>query len=336
MKTILTLSATLFLETLLIQGCAKRAEEGVVFIEDGKLRVTEAYTRNAVLLSSKIMELSGKPIAEPKFKSWANSMAFRSIPSLLGSKLIEEEMDARGIKATPESDKKILAAHSKRMRARGASKEELAEKFGDLKDFYLKQFDFESRKAVFLQQLEDEIVLEDAVVDAVYKHNAEKRAEEDGLYKAAFAKAAQAEAKLKEGVNWEDVAKEFNEDGLLVEEYKDNWKEWESIPKTGPYIPENVGVAVRQLKEGEWTEPLETDDGLLIVKVLKIDDLNIDCARINFRLPFFTETPEKPELKEQLKKEMLQEKLEDLIRELHEKHTFTYPMGTNITYEIFK
>ena len=337
MKTTFGIALDLLVCAALLTGCGPHDPlEKVVFIEDGDFKVTAAETRDAVLLTKAINTFSGRPVKEKQFVKWANSTAFKLIPGLLAKKLLKEEFDAKGVKATPESDQKILAAHNRFMRKRAKSKEELARSFGDLEAFYLRQFDFESRKAAFLDSIEKTSVPTDAQVDERFRLNRERREREEAAQKQAAQKAQEAWEKLNAGESWEEVAKRYNEDPLLSTDYKDNWKMWESIPRTGPYVPEEVSACVRKMKEGEFTKPIETDDGLLIVKVLKVDEVSIDCARINVRLPFFTETPAKDELKRQMTAEAVKDRLMDIVNELREKHNFNYPMGTNITYEIFK
>lgn len=322
---------------VVLSGCGKHDPlEKIVFMEDGDFKVTAAETRDAVLLTRAISTFAGKPIAEKNFVKWANSTAFRTIPGILANRLLKEELDAKGIKATPESDKKILAAHNKFMKKKAKSKEALAKEFGELERFYLRQFDFESRKSVFLDSIEKTVLPTDEKVDEQFKLNSERREREENVQKAAVAKAQEAWDRLKSGESWENVAKKYNEDPLLRADYKDYWKMWESIPRTGSFIPEDVAAFVRSMKEGEFTKPIETDDGLLIVKVLKTENDMIDCARINIRLPYFTDVPDKAQLKEQMTAEAVKERMQELISELHGKHIFNYPMGTNITYEIFK
>lgn len=321
---------------MLVASCTRDPLAKVVFIEDGKTRVTAAEVRDTVLLARKIQEFAGKPIKDEEFVRWANSTAFRSIPGVLGNTLLKEEFDDKHITATPESEANILAKHNRYMRKKAKSKEELAAEFGELKDIYLRQFDIESRRAAYLDSVRNSTTITDAEADAEYERRKSKRAEEDRRYKAALAKGQEAWEKLNSGVSWEDVAAKYNEDILLGEDRKDYWKEWDTIPRTGAYIYEEVAVQVRQLKDGGYTKPIETDDGLLIVRAMKSDDISIDCARILIRLPYFTEVPEKAHLKEQMLAEAVNDHLTNLLQELREKHDFRYPTGTNITYEIFK
>lgn len=321
---------------MLVASCTRDPLAKVVFIEDGKTRVTAAEVRDAVLLIRKIQEFAGKPIKEDQFLRWANSAAFRTIPGILGNTLLKEEFDVKHIVATPESDADILAQHNRYMHKKAKNKEELAAEFGELKDIYLRQFDIESRKAAYLASVRESTTLTDEEIDAEYERRKSRRSEEDARYNAALTRGKEAWEKLNGGASWEEVAAQYNEDALLGEDRKDYWKEWEAIPRTGAYIYEEVATQVRRLKDGGYTQPIETDDGLLIVRAVKSDELSIDCARIAIRLPYFTDVPDKPQLKEQMLAEAVNDHLTNLLQELREKHNFTYPMGTNITYEIFK
>lgn len=336
MKNVTRTAVFAFLLSLFFASCTRDPLEKVVFVEDGKTKVTAVEVKDAVLLMRKIQEFAGKPIKDDKFVRWANSTAFRTVPGILGNTLLKEEFDRRNIVATPESDAKVLASHNRYMRKKAKSKEELAADFGELKNVYLRQFDIESRKTAYLDSVRKATNITDAEVDAEYKRKKSLRESEDAVYKFALRKGQKACEKLDSGVCWDDVAAEYNEDVLLGDERKDFWKKWDTIPRNGAYIYDDVAAQVRQLKDGEHTKPIETDGGLIIVKAVKSDEASIDCARILIRLPYFTEVPGKEQLKGQMLAEAVNDNLKDLLKELQEKHDFNYPMGTNITYEIFK
>ena len=119
MKTTFGIALDLLVCAALLTGCGPHDPlEKVVFIEDGDFKVTAAETRDAVLLTKAINTYAGRPVKENRFVKWANSTAFRMIPSLLVNRLLKEEFDAKGVKATPESDQKILAVHNRFMRKR--------------------------------------------------------------------------------------------------------------------------------------------------------------------------------------------------------------------------
>lgn len=228
MKTTFGIALDLLVCTALLTGCGPHDPlEKIVFIEDGDMKVTAAETRDAVLLTKAINTFAGSPVREKQFVRWANSTAFKLIPGLLAKKLLKEEFDAKGVKATPESDQKILAVHNRFMRKKAKSKEELAKSFGALESFYLRQFDFESRKAVFLEPIEKAAVPTDAQVEGWFNSNKKRREKEQVVYDKAAAKAQEAWDKLNAGESWEEVAKKYNEDPLLSADYKDNWKMWE-------------------------------------------------------------------------------------------------------------
>lgn len=321
-----------------VLGCREEADplERVVFIKDGSLEVTAAEVRDAVLLSAKINKLSGRPVKEKDFIKWANSTAFRTIPGCLGNHLLREEFDQKNIRATEASDQKILTVHNKFMRQKARSKEELSENFVNLRDFYLRQFDIESRKSAYLDAFAGTIEISDGEVGERMAELQSRHENEVRIFNEATKRGRQAWEALNAGDRWDEVAQKFSEDKLVSKDCANYYREWEFVPKSGPYFPQVVADKVRQLKVGEYTAPLDTEEGLLIVKILGVQDDLISCARIMIRLPVFTEVPEKKQLKENMKKEAVKEHLDDLLDRLKAKHNFSYPMGTNILYEIFK
>ena len=63
----------------------------------------------------------------------------------------------------------------------------------------------------------------------------------------------------------------------------DNWKDWMSL-KLSKIEPMDLMVAVSELKPGGYTRPTETDEGLVIVKLLERDDDFCSLARILVRM----------------------------------------------------
>lgn len=321
---------------LMIGGCGRKDPlDEVVFVDAGEFSVTASEVRDSVLLNKMILEFSGRKVNPQDFVKWANSCAFRAIPGIMGNHLFKIALDEKNIKATEESDRKVLARHSRQMRKKVGTKEELAAIFGTLAEFYLTQFDFESRKTAYLDAFSAAFVITDEEVDDRHEQDVVRHENEMEVYNSATNRGWTAWRDLKNGARWEDIARKYSEDEGQDGSRENYAKFWEMVPKNGSYIPEAVAKAVRSMKVGDFSPPLDTEEGLLIVKVLGDEGNMISTARIMIRLPIFTPVREKGELRKQMLGEAVNEHIRGLLKSQHDRYKFSYPMGTNITYEIF-
>lgn len=340
MKTLLLLTLAMGL----LVGCQKDQESAlnpdgttnlssVVFARFNNTSLTAAEVRDTVLILARIAELSKKPIKEKQFPQWANRKEFHLIPSLISAKLLEKE--ARRVHTVVSDDDiaKELAKYNKMTKQKARTLDELAPLFGDLEQPFRKQFERECLFVAFFRANPDLRVTDDDIATyfqaATNQLNWATKTNRD-----AVERGNKIYERLKSGEDWNVVAKETTEDALLDKEFADNWKNWVDAPLTAVEF-EGVRTNVSALAVGEFTKPIETEEGLVIVKLLGHEGDLYHCARILLRMACDVEIPSR----EKAVRELEQEKNKDyqlaLLADLREKAKIEYPMGKKITFKIW-
>ena len=323
-------------------GCGKTDENQsrsddlsqVVFAVVNGKQLTAKTVRDATLVSAKIAELSGRPIQPKLFPTWGNRFAMQSVPSLISSQLLEDEVDRRGIQASDESRTNAVNRYGRMMKKKFASENELFDSFGELRPFFCEQFERECKFSTFFKQEKfSEIIPHD--IDVYYLTTSNRITWAKMTNERARARAKEVYAKLKAGGDWTLLAKEYTEDAVDGEEREKYAEEWDSFSPDSYIFPE-VGQAVKGLKAGQFSEPVETDDGLLIVRVNSIEDGICTCSRIRLRMAADVEIVPPHRVEAYLKQRKLRERQRDLLRELRAAATIEYPLGTNFTYRIWE
>ena len=187
--------------------------------------ITAEYVRDIALMVVRITELGGKKVPANAIPAWGNNFAMKVTPSLISAKLLSNEANRLGIKPTAESDAETLAKFNRQTRSRAKSKEELADKFGSLKQVFLHNFEAESQRMAYFGTL-PELRATDGEVEAFYldlTNRLEKVAKLDAI---ARAKGRRVEKLLAEGEDWETVADKYSEDATIDKENKIYSKEW--------------------------------------------------------------------------------------------------------------
>lgn len=305
----------------------------VVFaIVDGN-SLTAANVRDTVLISAKIAELAKKPIKDDKFSKWANHYAFRIMPRLVSSMLLEHEARRKNVVISPDDVAQQLAKYNKLTKQNAASIDELAPRFGDLESMFRRQFDRDCLlSAFFREKTELQVTDEDLktyFTDATNRYNQALAINAD-----AWKRGEAIYSRLKSGEKWEKVAKETSEDALLDESLADNWKDWVDAPLTAVEY-EDVQTNVETLAVGSFTRPIETSEGLVIIKLLGIENDFYHCARILLRMAYNVEIPTTDAARKELAKEKMTDFQTDLLADLREKAKIEYPMGKKITFKIW-
>ena len=137
------------------------------------------------------------------------------------------------------------------------------------------------------------------VIDFELKRVADFNKRADITNAVAHAHATNAWNRLKAGESFETVASEMSE---LKYERKDKGKwanlDWQQMECDPPLLK-----YARQLKPGEYSPPIEADNGLMILRVDKKDDKECHMSRIFFHLPNYCRVPTADELTQRIKKE---------------------------------
>lgn len=301
-------------------------------VVDGEA-ITAEYVRDIALMVAKITELSGKKVSADIIPAWGNSFAMKITPNLISSKLISNEANRLGIKPTAESDAETLAKFNRQTRSMAKSKEELAEKFGSLKQVFLSNFEAESQRTAYFDSL-PELRVTDRDVEEFYLDLTNRLEKIAKLDANARKKCRKVEERLAAGTDWETVADRFSEDATVDKANKIYSKEWGYF-KIKDMQPLDLAIAVAMLETNKWTKAVETDEGLVIAKLLNRDGDLVSLARILIRLPIRLEVPSREEAVRKIMQTKQNDFQLELLPRLRAQSKIEYPLGTNFTYRIW-
>lgn len=319
---------------LSLVGCRPRDPlSRVVFVSACDFVVTAKDAKDAAEFLAEIQSVAGSPIKERSRARWINRTAMRVVPSLVTTGLMEREFARCGLKPTKSAAAAVLSRWRASLRRPNATVDEIAEAFGRFGAYFRRQFERECRLEQYLMGCDginptDEDI---EIVEAQLKRQIAKNEVED---ERARKRGEEAWKRLHDGESWDVVAKSYSEDKLLYGDDCDYAHEWETVAPACFYLKE-IADTLPGMKAGEFTRPIETDEGLLIVRVQKVtDEGQYRCVRIMIRLKVKVELPGPDELRRRLTKENREQAQIDLSRRLRKGIKFEYPLGTNFTYKV--
>lgn len=302
-------------------------------VVDGR-PLTAAAVKDAVLITGRTMELASGRKRPPLSGRSANLLAMRLTPQMVSSMILEQELERRGVKATKESDAALLRVYGKKVRKNVKSLDQLAALYGNLADKFKIQFTKESRFRSFFAE-EKKLTVTEEDVTKYYADLTNRMVRSVRINKRAANTLEKAWASLNAGVSWETVATNCTEDALLDPSLADNWKEWMSL-ELNKLEPLNLQEAVSKLKPGEYTRPIETDEGLIIVKLLSREGNFVSLARILVRLGVVVEFPDREAAIKMIGRQKNHDFQKDLISSLRKKAKIDYPYGRRFKFKIWE
>ena len=322
------------LAALLLGGCREGRDETAFAVVDGK-PLTAAFVKDSVLIKAKIFELSGNPIPEADFIGWANRTGLGMIGSLINSELLENEIQRAGVVPTDDDRKRTLANYNSQAGQKAESLDELAVKFGELERPFRCQFERSVRLAAY-GRIYWKTEISDGFLQQYFVaiSNDFKRAQR--IDADAAAKAKKAYARLRAGEDWLTVATECSEDKALNPANAKNVKEWMWVGEDAFGIKE-LAAQLPKMGKGDFTEPIETREGLAIIR---LEDRNLrlnKLARMLFRMARPIAIPaDREKARSALAERMLVQKRAETLSRLQKAATITYPLGQELTYKIWK
>lgn len=129
---------------------------------------------------------------------------------------------------------------------------------------------------------------------------------------------------------FEEAAKRFSED-----EYISSGCDWGTFTREQLEGETALLALLPTLKTGDVTAPIESDDGVAILRKEEDDNTStFSFSRVFFRLPYvFEELPAK-ELREELRAEKTGNLVKDALQSYREKLKIEYPNGTNLVWKL--
>ena len=129
-----------------------------------------------------------------------------------------------------------------------------------------------------------------------------------------YARATNTWEKLKSGADFRAVAREFSEVPREAREGGD----WGTLGRQQLEPDEDLAKWAQQLQPGEFSPPIEGDNGLMILRVDSKKGEDYALSRIYFRLPMFKEVVSKEELlklkKQQHDRAVLEKEIKALLK----------------------
>jgi hypothetical protein len=317
-------------------GCGRGGSDGVasqsVYVVVNGRPVTVEYVSNAVMVAARTMELAHRPVQKRNFARWANRMATARSRTFVSSEMIDQELVRRGVEPTAESDKSELEKYNGTLRGKYASVVELADAYGGLKPTFMDLFRKGSRLAAYMATKEELKISEEDIASHIEKTRS-IIARSEAVNRRAKENGEKAYARLTAGEDWEAVAKDCSEDE--EERGKFPWQEWETFRLQDFYLPE-VSLALAGKTKGFVTRPLDTDQGLVIVKVVDEENGLFTCVRILFRMTDVPELPTHDDAEKTLKEERTRRIQQELYDESRERSSIEFPNGTNNVLTVWR
>lgn len=294
-------------------------------------KITPEKARAAVNLKAKFAELEGNKREGRRFAMWANRHANAIIAEMIQRKLVAKGLEAKEVKVTDEAKKTILGYYNRRFKLCAENIEEIAEKMGEYKEEFLTLVAIDERIEAFNRAVTENAITPEKIerVKKMRKFQCDWAAK---MNAEAKEKAENAYARLKAGEDWLKVAEEMAEDETIDEEsgkeYAKNWGEYRLTD-----LPEEIAGEISGLKVGEFSSPVEAEDGIVILKVVEKDGLLYKLARIGFCITI--EPPEESDgqIKRRLEFELIRKHQSELIKPFEKE--VEYPQGKNFSVRLW-
>lgn len=317
---------------ILAAGCTKAPEPRQLAVVNGKA-ITDAYMRDVVRVQAKISELSGKKVSDDPIEVWGNKRANEIFPSIVTGEILAQAIEKAGIAPDTNDIQRVFAKYNKMTRQKSATPEELFEKFGELCEEFKVQFERSCLLEAYANHFNNPGITDEEVEDLIW--------ERESLAKFAVMldekgkeHANKALERLNAGEDWDIVAEECSEDRLVNpanEDFKNFW---------GMFGPDGLGypalaAALPNLNPGDYSMPIDIDEGLIIVKVLERGHGYWKLARMLFRMAEPVTVPTAEVAREEIRDRKAANAKKGFMERARNEAEVTYPAGTNFNFHVF-
>lgn len=277
-------------------GCEKDVEKStespvadfIVSVNGKKLTSSELDRRVGMMIHLKTLSEPTTSAAQiEKFKK----LLVQTYPDLFVSKiLLAEYAESNAIRTTPETLESARKSTVRRFRQTQAKTwPDLLAKMGDYSSVLEDQVEFEARRNQvfrFISDANPTNLTPDFVTNQI-EFAKSYNARMDLTNAVTHARATNVWQKLVAGGNFGELAAKHSD--LPVERAeRGEWGalDWAQIERDPPLFE-----AAQKLKPGEFSAPIEADNGLMILRVDKKDVKECKMSRIFFSLPLYREVP---------------------------------------------
>ena len=265
--------------------------------------------------------------------SYRQSKARTVVPEFITKQLLVQEARRRNVVATPENRDKVDALLDKRAKWENKRPEEFLRSLPE-QDAAAIRADLEQQALIFTlreNQFGERLTITEAEMQAARDRIAGYNRRGEATNALVMARGAAICERIRKGEDFLAVAEEVTED----EEFKNGvWGEF----GRGEIENAQIRHAAFTLPVGAVSDPFDTEEGLVIIKVLErtgIDSLAakeaavVKLGRIVLLMVEFKTVPDDERLRKELERKRLEELQIDWIKGLREQARIEYPNGTN-------
>ena len=287
-------------------GCTEK-RDFVVSVNGEKL--TNEMTSRRVAMMRAVYSRCAPNATPADLKRFAQRLSAGYHKVFINDRLIAGYLVGKGLEVPKAKVNEFRKIALTRFRALGVRKwSGLDKALGRHAPEFSEQVESEARLSFFKEQLlaQNPTNITPAFVEAEIERAKAFNRRADATNAYAYARATNAWNRLRAGEDFGKVAHEMSD---ITEERKDrgewanlDWKQIEPDPLLAKYA--------HALKPGEYSPPIEADNGLMILRVDKKDETECRMSRIFFQLPMYCRIPTR-------------EKLQDRADEAHAEVLFT-------------
>jgi len=278
-------------------------------------------------------QVANPNVTAPLAASYRKSKARSIVPEFVTKQLFVQEARRRNLAPTPENLAKADALLAKRAKWEKKSPEEFLRTLSEL-DAAAIRADLADQALIFTlreNQFGERLAITEKDMQEARDRIAEYNRRGEATNALVMARGAAICERLRKGEDFLSVAAEVTQD----EEFPDGvWGEF----ARGEIENVQVRHAAFTLPVGAVSEPFDTEEGLVIIKVLARTGIDspvakesavVKLGRIVLLLWEFKTVPDDETLRKELERRRLEELQRDWIKGLREQARIEYPNGTN-------
>ena len=262
----------------------------------------------------------------------ANGFARSSFPRYVADFTVLQAARKSGVRVEPVDVTNALMRLNRLCKKAHASisqyEPEVGMRYHEFKGF----FDEDCLVFAYLRQEEGLEPPTDEDIDAYYIYFNQTDEAYAKIDREKWAKAREAYAKLKVGTPWESVVGAYSEDKTINrEEFGGDWGAW----RAGDFPFGWMNNLVPTMSEGEFTEPKETEAGIVIVRLMGKNEGRYHLGRILLRLTEREPRPNRAAVAAELLESRFTGCMRSALSALKGRFELSYPQGTNFTHEVY-
>lgn len=319
-----SLKILLFVGLFSILGCAER-DDFIVAVN--RHRLTDEMVAKRVSMMEAVQSLAGKEVQKTELKRFRKKLTSTYPRVFVSNSILTDYMAAEGLKL-PEQHlakfrKKALLMFKKKKIGKW---DDAMAKLGEHAGEFAAQVENEARRAFLLQHWAEATPtnVTPEVIASELKKIDDFNVRMTATNALIFVRATNVWNRLRSGEDFRQVAARCSD---IKEERKDKG-EWAKLDWQQMAGDAELIKYARKLNPGEFSPPIEADNGLMILRVDKKDEKECSMSRIFFQLYMLCAVPTKEALEARIKedyaKRLFNEKYEALKAHAEIRHGSQY------------